>query len=99
MPTTNELRDTLGIEGAAFNTLAEAWGDFYAREFCNALLQRLPIITNDCKIHLWVQADGSTQVNIDVGRTGAYTVDYTDDPLEAIGARFANKLVCDTNAV
>lgn len=97
MPSTNELRAALGEAGAARKALVKEWGS-WANVFCDALLLRLPDIKESVKIHLWLKTDGCTQVNIDMGVTGAYTVDVTDDPFKVIGARLNDQLVCDTNS-
>lgn len=106
MTSTSELRKALAVDGAARKALAAAWGD-WANEFCDALLSRLPLLTTSYKIHLWSLGEtgtrasgaGGYQVNIDVGNSGGYTVDVTDDPWAAIGRRIKNEdLVCGADA-
>lgn len=78
-----------------------------ADEFCDGLLLRLFETDIGTKIHLWPlnansanRVRGRYQVNLDIGKTGGYTQDVTDDPLKIIGERLAGKskdLVCSTD--
>ncbi len=93
MATTKELRDALGTYGAARVQLKTVWG-VWADEFCDSMLLRLITPVGKVKIHIWDE-----QINIDIGNTGAYTVDHDSDALKIIGERLGNKLVRDTDTV
>jgi len=96
MPSTSELR--YAVDNHLRQILGDKWGYAYANEFCDGLLLRLIQPNANVKIHLWLNTDGTTQVNIDIGARNGYTVDVTDDPLMAIGKRLNEELVCDTNS-
>lgn len=110
MTSTSEYREQLALDGSFRNWMksnAAAADHKYIDDFCNGLLERFPVLTSNYKIHLWSLGEtgtrasgaGGYQVNIDVGKSGGYTVDVTDDPWEAIGRRIKNEdLVCGADA-
>jgi hypothetical protein len=82
MINTNEYRSML--LGPMRQWMKDAGGESkWVDSFCDGLLLRL-FTVGTCKIHIF-----GTQVNIDIGNTGGYTNDVTDDPLRTIGERLA----------
>ena len=92
MASTSEYRKAIDTTLRAL--LTKEWGQVWADDFCDGLLLRLIVPCGNIKIHIYGQ-----QLNIDTNNTGGYTNDITSDPLEAIGVRLGNSLVCDPDAV